>query len=516
MKYANKIGSLLILSTVTLLSLFAGELMFRAIDGYELTSPNLVSRRPPPLPDPRFVALAAQYANEIRLDSDFRSEWFVSDFPSIESIVLQRHQLDHSLPEDWVRAVNQTSNQLNKEELRYIYNDDLVKKACSSGRYPSPLDVFKNDPGFVYTFKSPDDTTDPAFRFDPHWDLGSFVPNNFGFRGDDLAFAKPAGTIRVAFLGQSNTQDGWPNFVGLYLNKWAAAVGLHSKFEIINAGRAGVGIKGVARIMRYEVAPLRPDIVVVYVGATQLRAEDVLTAPAAKRTLRARERSSVEQSPFIAILAKADKYSALLNRISQLTASSRGVGEPEKPPHKLRVELSDPVKLDQPGLPFSLNEEITELRYIERATQAIHAKLFLTSSIVVAHEGLRLDLSRDYRIYDELNNEYWPLTYREVRSGADFENRAYRELSMEDHLGFLEIAKYFPQDPALFGDMIHLMDSGMNLQAWIVAEELAPVIREKVKKGEWPTQPTAGPHEINWGNEIPKKFDLSGCKKIES
>jgi hypothetical protein len=332
------------------------------------------------------------------------------------------------------------------------------------------------------------------------------VPNNFGFRGTDLAFPKPARTIRVAFLGQSNTQDGWPNLAGLYLNKWARAVGLHATFEIVNAGRAGVGIDGVARIMRYEVAPLRPDIVIAYVGGTKLwRIEDVVSVPAAQR-------GSVEKNPYIAILANADKYSALLNRISQLVGSSRDVGEPAKPPHKLLFDLSGPVKLDQPGLPFGINDEITELRYIERATRAIHAGLFLTSSIVLAHEGLRLDLSRDSGIYDQMMDEYWPLTYGEVRQAADWENRAYRALAIEDHLGFLEIAKYFPQDPALFGDTIHLMPSGKSLQAWIVAQELAPVIREKVKQGEWPTPSTAASHEVDWVKETPKKFNFSGCK----
>ncbi len=375
------------------------------------------------------------------------------------------------------------------------------------------MNVFKDDPGFVYTFKGPDGTADPAFRFVPHWNLGNFVPNNFGFRGTDLAFPKPTGMIRVAFLGQSNTEDGWPNLVGFYLNRWARAVGLHSRFEIVNAGRAGVGIRGIARIMRYEVAPLRPDIVVVYVGATNLRADDILSAPATKRKLQVPERKSVEQNPYITILAKADKYSALLSRISQLTGSSRGVAEPVKPQHQLLIDLSGPVKLDQPGLPFHLNEEIAGLRYIERATRAIHAALFLTSSIVLAHEGLTLNLSRDYRIYDQLNSEYWPLTYREIHLAADFENRAYRALSVEDHLGFLEIAKYFPQDPALFGDMIHLADVGMNLQAWIVAQELAPIIREGMERAEWPTMSTAGPHEMDWAKQMPTKFVLTRCKK---
>ncbi len=105
MKYASIIGNLLLICAMTLLSLLSGELIFRVIDGYKPISLDLVSTRPARPLDPQFVDRAAQYAKQIRLDSDFRLKWFDSDFQSIESIVNQRHRLDHPLPQDWVRAV---------------------------------------------------------------------------------------------------------------------------------------------------------------------------------------------------------------------------------------------------------------------------------------------------------------------------------------------------------------------------------------------------------------------------
>jgi hypothetical protein len=464
-----------------------------------LGSFKLIPKQSVPPSDPQFLARAAQHAQRIRFETSFRSEWFVSDAKSIDSLLRPSYPLDYPLPKDWVAAVSRTSGRREKEELQYLYNYNLVKDACASGTDAGQLAAFGREPGFVYTFDAPDKTEFPAIRFVPHWNLGAYTPNNFGFRGSDIAFPKPAGVVRIAFLGQSNTQNGWPNFVGLYLNKWARAIGLNVQFDVVNAGRAGVGTEGLLRIMRYEVASLRPDIVIVYLGAASLRATDVFSGAQ-------RAEPRIEGATF----AQLNEYSELSTRISQLRYGD--LAEPTKPPHALEFDLSGTANFDEPGLPFRLNQEISDLRSIGQASREIQAGLFLTSSIVLARDGLRFDLARDYRLYNQLNGEYWPLTYQEVRQGADFQNRAYRALSIQDHLGFIDIDRYFPQDPAMFADIIHLRDGGMSLQAWIVAQALAPVIREKVAKSEWPTRSTAEPDEIDWVKETPKKFDLRSCQ----
>ena len=41
-------------------------------------------------------------------------------------------------------------------------------------------------------------------------------------------------------------------------------------------------------------------------------------------------------------------------------------------------------------------------------------------------------------------------------------------------------------NPEFFVDGIHFSEDGVRLQAWIVLQSLLPVVRERVKSGEWP------------------------------
>jgi hypothetical protein len=61
--------------------------------------------------------------------------------------------------------------------------------------------------------------------------------NNFGFPGDDFAYATADGTTRVACLGGSTTESGYPAQMEDYLNEFGAAVETH--WEVFNFGLAG-------------------------------------------------------------------------------------------------------------------------------------------------------------------------------------------------------------------------------------------------------------------------------------
>ena len=343
----------------------------------------------------------------------------------------------------------------------------------------------------------------PAFRYVPRgWDLGAASHNNFGFRGPDIPYPKPPKTIRMAFLGFSTTENGnpwtYPELIGQMLREWAGSENLDVDFDVVNAGRVGVGSFGMAPIMRYEVAPLQPDIVVIYTGGANLSTADF----------------SIKEAPSRSFgMPELTHYSALAVRLNQLTL--RGVSsEPTKRPHKLNFDFSQDVDVERVDLPFRLHQEITDMRDVVQTSRAIGAEVFLASSVVLAQEGLQLDLRRHRVIFEELNGEapagYAPLTYAEIRHGVEFENRAYRSLSEKDHLGFIEIYKHFPQDPDLFADTVHFSDeSAFRLQAWIMAQQLAPFIRDQVRKHALPRTALADQSKISWTRQTPKKFELS-------
>src|SRR5207237_10599921 len=66
------------------------------------------------------------------------------------------------------------------------------------------------------------------------WNLSTY--NIFGFNGRDFAYAKPPGVIRIAALGASTTEDGYPAMLEEYLNTRIAAQS--NRFEVMNFGHA--------------------------------------------------------------------------------------------------------------------------------------------------------------------------------------------------------------------------------------------------------------------------------------
>lgn len=494
--------SLVLLCVSVTLCLAVTELALRVIDGYRLTSLPLVFTRNPESStgDKEFiqsvVARARHYAAGIKIEPSFHLEWYDADPPAPIA-----HQPMLSIPADWAKAVAQATGQ-QKLELGYWYNENFVKMLCTQHVSYDQLSQFKRDPGFVYTFVGPDETSMPEYRYVPGWDLLGKFTNNFGFRGSDIPYPKPPKTIRIAFLGYSTTEGGgqpltYPDFVGQFLREWAHSENLDVDFDVINAGRPGVGPSSMARIMRYEVAPLQPDIVVIYTGGAFLTPQAFGVVDVQSQRFR---------------MPQLTHYSALAVRVNELTGYMQGSGsEPAKPPHRLKYDLSQDVDVERGDLPFGLHEEIAAFRDIDSASRAIGAQVFIVSTVLLSHKGLQLDLRRNWIVFEELNVNSAPLTYAEIRQGVEFQNRAYRALSEKDHLGFIDTDRYFPQDPDLFLDSVHFsLEVGYRLQAWIMAQQLAPVILDKLRKHELPRQAVSDQDKISWVQQKPKKFDL-GC-----
>src|SRR5215470_2382248 len=98
--------------------------------------------------------------------------------------------------------------------------------------------------------------------------------NALGFRGPEIEARKPAGTVRLAFLGGSTTfcaeassdETTWPHVVWRELS---AAKAPHT-FDYINAGVPGYRIVHLTQTLRQRIAPLAPDVVVIYEATNDL------------------------------------------------------------------------------------------------------------------------------------------------------------------------------------------------------------------------------------------------------
>jgi len=103
-----------------------------------------------------------------------------------------------------------------------------------------------------------------------------------------------------------------------------------------------------------------------------------------------------------------------------------------------------------------------------------------------------------------------PLTYAELRAAIDFEHRVFRKLAKTEHLPFLELDSHYPKDPNNFTDMFHQWSTrAFRLQGWVLAQLLAPYIKEQIAKGALPRRGKApDPESIAWATAQPKRFNL--------
>lgn len=97
---------------------------------------------------------------------------------------------------------------------------------------------------------------------------GPIAFNSLGFRGPEIAMPKPAGTVRLAFLGDSVAFDAratdnsttWPHRVR---DRLADAFPART-IDYINAALPGFGARHNEIVFRRSVASLAPDVVVIH------------------------------------------------------------------------------------------------------------------------------------------------------------------------------------------------------------------------------------------------------------
>lgn len=150
------------------------------------------------------------------------------------------------------------------------WNRNLMMEMACKDKFLKPL------PQPVMVFEPVEPTMSPPYRYRPSRRMTrGLVTNRFGWRGPDIPLDKPAGTIRLAFVGASTTVGlfhfpfSYPEYVIHWLNLYAERNKLGVRFDGINAGREGLGPANIAAVIRQELVPMEPDLVVYYEGANR-------------------------------------------------------------------------------------------------------------------------------------------------------------------------------------------------------------------------------------------------------
>jgi hypothetical protein len=475
------------LATVTMVSAcLVVEVATRMIDGYRVWSTHLVRVHPgvaPPSDAGKWMdpQQAGEYVSRLPIAVGVRREWFTLDpkkptAPPIDPELERRY---------WTGADNELPSV-------YEWNLEFVRRVVCNGErtdYPYLAAQFRRLTD-AFVFESPDGTPYPTYRFlrNARYPSG-LVTNSFGWRGADLPLNKPNGRIRVAFVGASTTLDAhgdpfsYPEYIGRWLNAWANERFPSVSFDVINAGREGVLSNSIAAIVKQEVLPLRPDLIVYYEGANQFWPADFVSRPV------------IPVLRLLRVGPVVGRYSAMAVRIQNLLDRPGSGAEPPKPalPVAWPADLneSDPPLGDH-RLPVQLPQILRDLETIRKATTAIGGTLVPSSFMWLVSPGLTLDPGRDAIIYRELNQRYWPFSYAHMRRFVDFENRVFRKFAHVHGLPFNDLASEYPADQRLFVDSIHMTPAGVKLKAWVVFQNLLPVIEQRLRAGTLPSGDPGG------------------------
>ncbi|MDP3716212.1 MAG: SGNH/GDSL hydrolase family protein [Acidobacteriota bacterium] len=470
----NHLTRVMVVSASLVAALLAGELAVRRLDGFTLVSVRLrqsstTPAEPASQPEER---RDRQAALAMPLAPGVDAEWYDSDPTPIprypdDPLVMERLQ---RYPNDPIGAL-------------LVWNPLYLKQQICAGNTAGSLGILDD----FLVFDPIEDSTFPIYRHLPNNSAPSwFTSNAFGWRGPALALKKPPNTIRIAFVGASTTigvhgaANSHPEHVGHWLNLWSQARGLPLRFEVINAGRAGIDSASIEAVVRLEVAPVDPDLVIYYEGANQFAPGKLMRMPPAlapRPTTTFRKRSPLED------------YLASARRL--LTAFDMWTGgngyEAPKPDYPVvwpgGVDESHP-DITQKPLPMDLDAVVGNLDRMRRTLG--DGELGVSSFLWMVYPGMQLDLSKHLTLYRYLNDMYWPATYAHLRRTADFQNRVFASYAARYDLPFFDIARDFPPDPLLFADAIHLREEGMRLQAWIYLQQLVPVILTRLDSGRWP------------------------------
>jgi hypothetical protein len=312
------------------------------------------------------------------------------------------------------------------------------------------------------------------------------VTNEFGWRGPSLSLNRPPKTIRIAFIGASTTVNGhgypfsYPEYVIHWLNRWAKARGLDIQFEVINTGHEGTNSNDFRAIAEDELVRVDPDFEVYYEGSNQFWPVSYVEWPGG---VVAKRLDVTFAQTFLTT------HSAIVRRISYGFKNGQDGREPRKVFGKVRWPATvnefnpDPAN---PDLPLNLPTILQDLRAIHSAVHGAGSNLVVSSFVWLPFDGMVLELPRQKTIYDYLNDTFGPFPYSHMRRMADFQNRTFKNFAAADGDLFIDVSGQYPQDPNFFDDAIHMNPTGIRLHAWIVFQQLIPLLQERISSGMLP------------------------------
>jgi lysophospholipase L1-like esterase len=277
--------------------------------------------------------------------------------------------------------------------------------------------------------------------------------NSRGFRGGEIAAPKPAGTIRLAFIGASTTycaevssnENVWTTIATAELNR--ALPSAH--FDEVNAGVPGYTLESVLRSLELRVVPLQPDVIVIYEASNNLSGE--IRELAAKRGI-------IGEGP-IDVTSWPSRYSLLWYLVEKNLRVLNAQ----------RTTRGDAPTLDVDPSTLGAGYKNALLRLVRTAQ---------SNSRLVAVATFSIQPRRDQSPKQQMDASASALFYMPFMRPAgiiaafDRYNEIAREVARETGALLIEGENEVPGDPAHFTDSVHFTDAGSRAMGLRISKAL--------------------------------------------
>lgn len=274
--------------------------------------------------------------------------------------------------------------------------------------------------------------------------VGPIRIDSLGFRGPEIEMPKPAGRVRVAFLGGSTTfcaeassqERTWPHLVVEALR----AAYPETQFDYVNGGCAGYSTAQSLLNLKYRVAPLQPDVIVIYHATNDLTQDS--------RALAVSQGLYDESATEETWLSRHWLTWYLMEK-------------------NLRYRARRRAREGQRCLEFEPEELSRPFR--ARLTQLIQESQVVASVVCVVTFSIR---ARPGQTPEEMSDSmasslyYMPfMSIDGLMQGFAEYDRVIREVARATGAILVEDEDSIPGDAVHFNDSVHFLDPGLELQA---------------------------------------------------
>ncbi len=305
--------------------------------------------------------------------------------------------------------------------------------------------------------------TDQTYMIDPESGLRILIPNgqfgsvhvnSFGFRSPEIPVQKPAGRLRIAFLGGSTTYCAevssdrmtWPYLVVAAIQQRFPDLDV----DFINGGVPGYVTATLKPYLEKRVARFHPDVIVIYEATNDLSANSSILAH--EQGVKTRTEES---------MGWLARHSLLI----YLVEKNLSVLEEQ---HPFWGEKAQPkAVIDQTRLDAMYRADLTAL------VEASKKVASLVVTVTFAPRLRRNQSPEDLRAAAITSLYYMPyMTPEAILEGFQHYNHVMRDVAAEEGTLLVGDEDSIPGDAKHYNDSVHFTDAGSVLMAKRVADAL--------------------------------------------